>query len=429
MTIVLFFTLILLLCFDLYINKNILAPFCLLALSFLQRCLGLLFVENDLEVNLHIETYFFILSTLILFFLGGLIGRYLYKIQYNELVGHKIFYINKKICWIYMFVGAGALYLCYQYVSNFALLVLGGTNIGVADVMGNARSMSMTVMSQTTERLIPTWLLALIHINDGLSYICIYGAMYNIVINKNHKESWMYFIPSVFSSCYYFLMGSRALIISFITYGVIIYCYMFIFVHGLKKMQQKLIKIIMIMLPVLLILASAGGIMRSEKDYSFYKDMFIRDGSCIAALDYYLQDKVDLNSNPALIGANTFIGVYGAMESIGVNVPHLYLPARPMWFSNGSMTNLYTGLMRYHLDYGIIGTLVIMFILGFVFGIAYKYSIYKRKTGFFFIVYIYYLKNLFSMGAEERFLTTISLSLIFNMIFMFLFYKMFFREE
>ena len=113
-------------------------PFCLLVLSFLQRTLALLCVEEELEVYLHIETYFFIVGALIFFCLGQLIGGRLYKTQDGELIRNKKFYVNKIIFLIYMLAGIGALYFCYHYISSWAMLFVGGTNVNIGDVMGNA---------------------------------------------------------------------------------------------------------------------------------------------------------------------------------------------------------------------------------------------------------------------------------------------------
>ena len=87
-------------------------------------------------------------------------------------------------------------------------------------------------------------------------------------------------------------------------------------------------------------------------------------GSGIAALNTWIEGKYLYASRSSLIGEETFRSLYQLIARF-VNIPMSSSLKEFISFNNGDTTNVYTAFRDYYSDFGMFGTWMIEFMMGF----------------------------------------------------------------
>lgn len=124
------------------------------------------------------------------------------------------------------------------------------------------------------------------------------------------------------------------------------------------------------------------------------------------------------------VGSNTLLGVYRILSRIGLQLPTVdtFLPF--VQFS-GIDTNVYTAEWRYILDYGFVGMIVIMAILGLGYTFCYEYIKRHKVSPLAIMFYAMMAYPLFLSSIDERFmLDLLGTTPIYNFILLYVTFKL-----
>ena len=417
---------LLLICF--MFDRGIMSPRIIFCISFFMSALFCVILQDDYQINLHIETYFFILFAMVSFIVGTMFIKPFGRIK-NKKIIYKEFFITSKIIYPYIVLALFSLVTTYQMYSEVIHLVLGGSSISFIDSINNVRGFTLNMMSQTDERVLPVWLRLLNNFNVSISYVCFYGFLYNHIFYHFKKYDLLYLFPMITAVLYYSFIGSRTFVFSYIYFGVAIYFYLKVCKENYYVANKILCRKMITIIFVSLIFVYALGTIRSTEDFSILSGIFTHKGGPLAALDYYIMGAVDLDKFPGWPSSNTLVGIYDTLEMLGAHVPHIYAPAEPIWFPNGVMTNVYTGFMRYHLDFGYIGMMLILIGQGMLFEYGHQYIITNRNVGFAMILYAMFYKAIFVLSAEDNVLMGFSGQTIFNITSVYILWRIIMRPR
>lgn len=138
-------------------------------------------------------------------------------------------------------------------------------------------------------------------------------------------------------------------------------------------------------------------------------------GTQIFALDLYLNN--GCNFACASGGYETFYGARSALYRLGL-VDIYMKPNLPFAdIGNGMSTNIYTAIRRVVSDFGLLGSFLYFYILGFFYGVLYKNIRFKLGDNFYIVLYCIILFPLFMTAWEEKFSNIIFSSFMILHIF------------
>jgi len=146
----------------------------------------------------------------------------------------------------------------------------------------------------------------------------------------------------------------------------------------------------------------ALGFLTSKSNSIGLIDMMVAyTGVQIFTLDLYLND--GCNFACASEGYETFYGVRTTLYRLGL-VDSIMKPNLPFAdIGNGMSSNIYTAIRRVVSDFGLLGSFLYFYILGFFYGVLYKNIRIKLGDNFYIVLYCMLLFPLVMIAWEEKF--------------------------
>lgn len=138
-------------------------------------------------------------------------------------------------------------------------------------------------------------------------------------------------------------------------------------------------------------------------------------GSGIAALNTWIEGKYLYASRSSLIGEETFRSLYQLIARF-VNIPMSSSLKEFISFNNGDTTNVYTAFRDYYSDFGMFGTWMIEFMMGFFLTYLLGKALKEKNVGIHSMLYAY-----FSYGILRQITAAFFISSYFNIQYMFVF--------
>lgn len=138
-------------------------------------------------------------------------------------------------------------------------------------------------------------------------------------------------------------------------------------------------------------------------------------GSGIAALNTWIEGKYLYASRSSLIGEETFRSLYQLIARF-VNIPMSSSLKEFISFNNGDTTNVYTAFRDYYSDFGMFGTWMIEFMMGFFLTYLLGKALKEKNVGIHSMLYAY-----FSYGILRQITAAHFISSYFNIQYMFVF--------
>ena len=125
-----------------------------------------------------------------------------------------------------------------------------------------------------------------------------------------------------------------------------------------------------------------------------------------------------------LIGSHTLGSIYRILAQLGLPMP----PVRnfmPFTDFGGIDTNVYTALWRYAWDFGIVGMLLMMFLLSVGFTLAYRYIRHARLHPYALMTYATFVYPVFWLPMDDRLLMEIiNTTTLYDLALLFIFYEL-----
>lgn len=260
-------------------------------------------------------------------------------------------------------------------------------------------------------------------INKSLAYIFIYITLHNKVLCKS-KNKTSYIIPVAIFFVDAILSTGRTLFIRVIAYSFIVFVLFSMLKNGTKSNQ--ILKIVIVafgaMFLFMLIFSQLGklfgkGIYNSATDVFYYYS-----GSSIYLFNQYIVSGGKPDSS--FFGEHTLYGIYNCLHYIFPSIEHNNNPALEMSYIPHWYSNIYTAFRRYYQDFGIIGLIIMPFILGVFYGNLETNAYSREDSDWKIILFAYSIYPIIEMSIEERFLVNyLSFSTAFELTLLYLLFR------
>lgn len=376
-------------------DKDIMAPPTVVTLGFLFSTLCAFYNERRWGLDFSENTMGIISVGIAAFIIGGLLAIILYNIIYNARFKNKLVFPNRisSVEPIVIETSKTLLIIFAQIVIAIVLFlqlrqITGGMNW--ANVVSAYRS--LTAIGEGSDS-IPLLLRQFIQANFAIGLIYIYIIGNNFAAHK--KQSKLDWVPVILSCIITFMQGYRSDMLR-------LWVALLIITYVLKKRTvgwrssketKKLAKKMAVSLIAIAVLfvALRGTVGRAETDWDPFYYLTFYAGSPVAALDLFLDN---MNMPSDIWGKETF---YHLNQNIGswFNKPEMdYNFFKEFRQSpNGTFIgNVYTALRPPYYDFGLIGLIVFMLVMGLFFTFFY-YKVHDKyktnKIDFRLLVYAY----------------------------------------
>lgn len=375
------------------------------------------------NLPMHFNSMMIIITMSIFFFIGGIIaerstctGKYINRDNSSKLRG---FYISWPL-WIFFIVIL--LYFIYLNYVNFLALASQVTDeTEFAKMLGPVNSGFVHKEIETGR-----WAAYRLRFASGMAYLSILAIWINLMA-KQYQEifKWSCFVILYFP--FIVFTAGRQQFMYLIMFAMISF---FLIYRKWKTSESHLEReflIIAIAIGAFLICFLGMGVINGKvgANTDFLKVLVHYAGTNISAFDVYINEMVMPDNQ--YIGATTLTQIYGFLYTHGFDVPRFFQYITLFTAFGPVTTNVYTAFARYINDYGYLGCLMIMFLIGFFYTYFYKQIYCHGLKNWMILVYASISYPIFLMGREERFfneiLSTSKFSFIIELLILYKFFE------
>lgn len=409
------FILIMILILSIYLfRKDIMQPSVIVTAVFTISVLTAMYNIENWNINIHFNTFFVILGSVILFVFINFCVIILFdskrkKPQYKSAnYENRSAYINVSKFKIFALMLFDVLVMAWHYKYIKSIASAYGMTQSFSSITNAYRQYSL--YESSVYHFSEPFLLELFsRVETYSAYIFLYIFVNNIIVTKKIKKNILYSIPIIMFIIDSVLYASRGRLLYVIAATVILsYVLKNRRLNWMNKASIKFVIKIIIAFIVLLggfvalrtVVGRSMGTLATE-DPIYYVTVYT--GGPIQLLDMYLQSPAEHSS---IWGYETFSELnnyLGSKFGISELVYSTHLEFR---YSNGlCVGNVYTALRSYISDFGYIGLTVLIVICSSFYSIFYNIIKSNRKNmkfDFLLLVYAYMIQGVFMFSIAER---------------------------
>lgn len=195
--------------------------------------------------------------------------------------------------------------------------------------------------------------------------------------------------------------------------------------HINKRFLNKIVQLLIIAFASFYLL---GSFTEKTSIFDFKTTLFVYVGAPLPAFDKLIQGIVQFPKT--YFGSNVFLGIFDIVHRLGFNITVNEMTA-PFVNIGGVDSNIYGAFGRYYADFGLIGVLIIPFVLGVLYQKLYRrLQKVNKNLELKLAIYLIMMQYVFDFCIEERFfLSVVSLGTILRVAYMVIFYKLFKMKE
>lgn len=395
-------------------KKGVLSPTFIVSLVFFFSSFYLLFYADKWNFNLHWNTLVIILVSICSLFFGELICHFTYRVNIKPF-SLELLKINNLIIAIGFTIALVSVSLHVQQIISIT-----NTNIFDAiEVVKDLKVIGKFQLNSITQHLYT--------ITQVISCILIFYILNNFVNTGKLIKNPFIYLTIILYVCNVLLTATRANILELFVYMFVL---LLVLTYRKKNRIISIKKIFLIIiigtLLVFIIFYFAGNLTGKINEYnSIFDNLANYISSSIYNLDYFLQNTNKFVSHSGF-GSHTLSGIYSFLETLGFKVP-TSIVALEYVMVDYYPSNVFTPIRRYYQDFGMLGLIIIMFFIGFVFSYFIRKSL-RTKNPLFIIIVSFFYYPLFFMSIEERvFMDVIMVRSVYQIIYFIVFYNLYFR--
>lgn len=415
-------------------NGDLMAPLPLTYASFLLVALVAFTYNGFQKMDISFYTIIFIISNLFVFSIGYILNYHFWGKKYNYVNNREIkaIHISNKVSIIILFIDVITLYLSFNNTLSQARLV--NANANIFNMLEYARS--ALLFKDVSGSLIVN-IFAFFSIATG--YLYSYKLINNYIIKTKEKKIYIFFsIMIVFISLLTSTLSTgRTFLIKYITICVVMYMYLYksklnITKYSLNRILKNVKNFVIVLISFFCVFQLMGLTTGKTGKRTAVDMLYTYTGSSIIALDTSLK-KYDSYQDNRFFGEESFYGLYGSLNAIGIKVPNNILHLPFVQVGENQTTNIYTSLRTYLYDYGYVGTYIVQFILGLIFGFMYFLLKKHGKNAIYLFIYGIGVYGIVMQGIEEiqlrnfMSITNIVTTIFFSLLYYLLVKKIKFR--
>ena len=245
--------------------------------------------------------------------------------------------------------------------------------------------------------------------------------VYNKVVTNNRRVNYVMLVTIILFLVASILTSGRARMLSFFLYIASLWILL-----SIKKRKWKsnsnirlVVRGISIVALAILVFWLAGFLTEKSLHYKNFADNFANYfSSGTFAFNEYVNNPSKFSDSSTFFGIHTLSGVYSFLRTLGFDIPPSIVSLQFIKCGDYT-TNIYTALRRYYQDFGVIGLVLIMFLVGYI----YKRIIWSNKKDTSPLINIvlssYFLFPLYYIAIEERiFMDVILMRSVYMVIYL-----------
>ena len=260
-----------------------------------------------------------------------------------------------------------------------------------------------------------------------LAYACIYAFLNNL--RHFRIRDLLLILPVIMYIPFIILSTGRMWLICLVIYTVVVAVILFqrgkkfSIVENLSTIKIFFVAGIGFFAMFLLLGIFTGKTFMGDRDFSEILAHYA--GLSIPALDMALNQQW---AESEVVGEYTLLGVFRILSRLGMSLPDVPI-FLPFIHFHGIDTNVYTAEARYIKDFGFLGMVSIMWILGVLYSTLYNF-VRNRRSSLMLMFYGYFCSPLFLSSIDDRFfLDFFGTTMIYMFILLFIWKKVLFRGE
>lgn len=434
MLLILFISLLILLCILLYLNNgDPLAPSSLSCAMFTLSTLVALLNLKKWGISYSGETVVLILTALIAFGIGALLVKLLpnimiinYKKKEDKDSNNKNPIVIKRSVVLFISVFMFIVTILYVKKTYEISLAMGNTG-GFMTMLQYARYAFLF-----TDLSVGNVLAILGFMVDALGYIFAFIIIYNYVFFGKKYTKIIYFIPIIIFIVIATMATGRTVFIRLFATVLTIFVLLWYRKQNISSLRTSyIIKVFMVAIGFIGLFYVAfqllGTLTGKTGNLTTIDMLSIYSGSSIPALNIFLKDYVPYEH---FWGSESFHSLYLTLNKLGFNFPSDTIHLSFVDFSNGYNTNIYTSLRTYVFDFGYLGMILVQIILGIFFS-SYYAKIKNGNINYLLIIIYGYLNYSLAIQAieDDFFRSFMSVTQIFELLFIVFFYNILVKKK
>lgn len=399
-------------------RKNLLSPSLIVGVVYFFSCTICILECRKWGFILDVKTYFLILLSLIIVFIGDFFASKLKpfvkeKPNKKELSIDNFFlfigFLIVTITFVLFLIETVRLSLLYygttdRLLENIKYIILEG-NYNINYLVQHLYTLSEVIVSVFIFYILYCKIKKKYFIRNVFIYIAIVLFIFNVIIT-----------------------ATRSKVINLFIYTFVIS--MFLSYTEKKEFRKKNVnKIFEIFIPsfmvFLILFCIAGSLTGKSSEYNNIWDNITNyTASSLYNFNDYVVNKRFYKESP-FFGAYTFSGIYSLLRELGMQIPNdiIALEYNKVW---NFTSNIYTPLRRYYQDFGIIGLCIILFTISFFYKTIIKNV--KSHNLLYTMLISFFIYPLFYFSIEERFfMDVICMRSIYQVIYFIIIYNVFFK--
>lgn len=347
-------------------NGDFMSPSFLITGGFFLCVLFAVPLASKYAIHININTVIMVVLFLLFYYLGdacGMLSLLKYK-KSKRVFDVKYIYISKLKTYIYIIFAFATIIQFYFAVVK----AVGGSSW--LEVMALYRYKT-AYQNQTGESVV---IPAAISLFRFIVIYCSYLYLYVLINNYLAKKKIEYrYVVAVVIGLGNTLIGASRLDLVRLPIAAIVIFMLISYTSGKIKRNMNikgLIRVLGIAIIVLFLFSSLRSVVGRSSALSLVEYLGGYIGAPMINLDSFLQKPI---RNTDLFGKETFWGIYNFLGNLTKNSKYFYDYTLEFNSINGQgMGNVYTSIRMYYADFGIIGTVILSIVLGFVFSIYYE---------------------------------------------------------
>lgn len=405
-------------------RKKMFYPSLVLSGMFTITCAVSFLFSNSYGYDIRVNTVVVIILMSLAFVSGDVLFRFFYRscIKKQPEAPKTITVPSRFVFhwWLFIIVLAllaGVTYLQYKTEMSLVTEYLKAEPESFYDFLHTAR-----IMATNNILSLPTYLNQLMAIIKCVSYVLIFGFIFNITFYRFNLSDLLFLVPLPIYFVSMVLTTGRTDMIFF--FGVMIFS---IFFCIQKRSRYDSVGNVLIALSCLILgfafclIFFATGKLKYGGGSSL-DTVYNYIGSPITNLDVYLNG---VSSETTIFGEHTLYSLYNLLAKFGLNVPSLPNASLPGVTYPNFSSNIYTMFLRWIMDFGLAGCFLLSFFWGTVYSLFFLKAEDNQGISFFLLVLAYLMYPLMLSSIEDGFIATYSFSLLYNVIYMYIVWRVF----
>lgn len=414
---ILLFGILILLVFEVYIRKNLVAPSILLLLSFLLATVLIFVNRKEWDVVIYPIFLEYVFTAILFFILGGSFFRIISKQNFDKNRNYSIIEDRLRL----QSKPSGLIFLI-STLCTLAYIYITLRGIGFST---NFTFMLSQIYKRSVENNGSNTFIAnqLVKIVVAITNVIVFQFFLEKYVVKRGYSLYSYLIFLLPLGIVLIFSTDRNIFVRFLIYTFVLWVLFYMNTTLEKRINFQVVKRAIIMAIVAMGLFYLLGILKNYTS-NFQRVLGIYGGSGLYNFNLFISE---FDFNQLLNGEKTFSAIQGIFSSLGLldmDVNKTVFDV-PITFRSSTgfvyISNIYSALRPYVEDFGLYGAIVIPFFVGMIYEFMF-YLVLKSRFNFTWVLYALLIYPIIYFAIDEQFFKRLHLGTLYEIFWVIVFY-------